>query len=72
MSASVLLVEDDPANRLVLSKTLESVGYQVTTAVDGSSAFELLERMPFDVVVVDMRLSLIHISSSVVKLISRL
>lgn len=56
MSASVLLVEDDPANRLVLSKTLESVGYQVTTAIDGSSAFELLERMLFDVVVVDMRL----------------
>jgi DNA-binding NtrC family response regulator len=56
MSANILLVEDDPAARLALSRMLESVGYQVATAPDGSTAITMLSETSFDVVVSDMRL----------------
>lgn len=40
----VLLVEDDAVTRKTVARTLASLGYQVTEAVDGAEALELLER----------------------------
>ena len=56
MSAAILLVEDDPAARLALSKTLESVGYTVATAPDGTTAIAMIDQHSYDVVISDMRL----------------
>jgi DNA-binding response OmpR family regulator len=39
----ILVVEDDPATRAVLDKTLTAHGYSVTLAGDGLSALELIE-----------------------------
>jgi adenylate cyclase len=52
--ASVLVVDDDPINRTLLAKTLERDGHRVTTAEDGREAWQMLQREPFDVVLLDV------------------
>ena len=52
--ASVLVVDDDPINRALLARTLERDGHVVTTAEDGREAWEMLQREPFDVVLLDV------------------
>ena len=52
--ASVLVVDDDPVNRMLLSRSLERDGHRVTTAEDGQEAWEILQRDPFDVVLLDV------------------
>jgi CheY-like chemotaxis protein len=53
-SASVLVVDDDPVNRLLLSRDLEREGHRVTAVDDGCSALEALRAEPFDVVLLDV------------------
>jgi two-component system cell cycle response regulator len=52
----ILVVDDDPVNRMLLARTLGGQGHLVTTADDGRQALELLhgERAPFDVVLLDI------------------
>jgi len=38
----VLIAEDDPTSRLLLTKVLEKWGYEVTATTDGAEAWELL------------------------------
>lgn len=52
----VLLVEDDSQTRLVLATVLGDMGFQVTSAADGTSALMILETNQFDVVVTDIRM----------------
>jgi adenylate cyclase len=52
--ASVLVVDDDPVNRMLLSRSLERDGHRVTTAEDGRQAWETLQRDEFDVVLLDV------------------
>ena len=52
--ATILLVEDDEANRLVFQHCLVSAGYQVTTANDGVVAMKLLSQQRFEIVLTDM------------------
>ena len=40
----VLVVDDDPAMRRIVSKILDSAGYEVTLAANGSEAFEILQQ----------------------------
>lgn len=56
MRASILLVEDDPTTRLVLSKTLESAGHRVRTADKVKTAIDELTHTTYDIVISDMRL----------------
>ena len=49
----VLVVDDDPSLRELVSTTLKLEGYQTMTAADGVMALELLTRCQFDVVVLD-------------------
>lgn len=51
---SVLLVEDSITTRALLKNILESVGYDVTTAVDGADALATLKNKEFDIVVSDV------------------
>ena len=50
----VLLVEDDPNLRLVYSRFLESVGWEVATAPDGLAGSALVQPDAFDVIVSDI------------------
>ncbi len=52
--ASLLLVDDDESNRDVLSYRLESNGYTVATAADGTEALALIGQRRFDLVLLDI------------------
>src|SRR3954469_6630899 len=50
----VLVVEDEPAVRDALARSLRFEGYEVDTAPDGAAALELLAAQPADAVVLDV------------------
>lgn len=50
----VLVVDDDPMNRLLLRRALEREGLTVEVAVDGGEAWELLGPGGFDLVLLDI------------------
>jgi adenylate cyclase len=52
--ASVLVVDDDPVIRSMLTASLEASGHEVTTAKDGSEALELVRAEGFDVILLDV------------------
>ena len=52
----VLIVDDDPGIRGVLTDLLEDEGYATVVAVHGGEALEVLSRMVVDVVLLDMRM----------------
>ncbi|MCG5214206.1 response regulator transcription factor [Streptosporangium sp. KLBMP 9127] len=54
MSAHVLVVDDEPALREALQASLEFEGYSVGLASDGQAALDTLERVPYDVVLLDV------------------
>lgn len=56
MARSALVVEDDPAIRLVLRSNLESEGYHVHEAESGERAMETMSSEAVDVVLIDLRL----------------
>ena len=51
---SILVVDDQPAVRKVLSWTLETKGYRVLTASDGIEALDALESQPVDLILADI------------------
>src|SRR6056297_3404224 len=53
---SVLLVEDEPAQREVLSYNLEADGFRVTTAENGEEALLLVDEATPDIIVLDWML----------------
>jgi len=65
---SVLVVDDEPALREVLSLRIEDWGYQVTTAADAHDAERLIEESPPDLVLSDVVLP----GTSGVELLKRL
>lgn len=50
----ILIVDDDPVNRMVLHSMLQLHCYKVTEAKDGFEALEILQEQPIDVVVLDI------------------
>jgi CheY-like chemotaxis protein len=54
---TVLVVDDDPGIRTIMSRTMEAAGYSVYAAADGLEALAMLGHAPFiDVVVTDVRM----------------
>ena len=53
---SILVVEDSITSRTLLKNILESSGYRVTTAIDGSDAMSRLKSEEFDIVVSDVEM----------------
>jgi adenylate cyclase len=51
---SVLVVDDDPVTRLMLTGSLERRGLQVALAEDGSQALDLARANAFDVILLDV------------------
>lgn len=52
----ILLVEDNPMNRDMLSRRLESRGYHVATAEDGEEALSVVREVKPDLVLMDLSL----------------
>src|SRR5215218_8562353 len=56
MPATVLIVDDEEAISWALRKAFERLGHRVGVAASAEAAFELAERSPPDVVILDVRL----------------
>ena len=54
MDAHILAVDDEPVNQRLVSKVLTASGFQVTTANNAKEAFELVERIHFDLIILDV------------------
>jgi len=52
----VLVVDDNPGNRDMLSRRLERHGLRVESAANGVEALELLRSLPFDLVLLDLHM----------------
>jgi DNA-binding response OmpR family regulator len=53
-TGTILVVDDDLLNRILLSTNLREDGYTVELAEDGRRALEMLGEQPFDVVLLDL------------------
>lgn len=58
MTCRVLIIDDEPAVRTALERTLRYFGYAVVTAAGGDSAYEILGHETFDAVLLDIRMPL--------------
>jgi two-component system, cell cycle response regulator DivK len=56
MSARILHVEDNPANRMIVRDLLEFQGYQVVDVLDGEAALAAAERERPDLILMDVQL----------------
>ncbi|MBP1657375.1 MAG: Response regulator [Bacteroidetes bacterium] len=54
--SSVLVVDDEEALRSVLSNELINEGYDVQTASDGDDAMAEIDKTPFDLVLLDIKM----------------
>ncbi len=52
----VLLVEDEPSQREILTYNLSAEGFEVITATDGEEALTLVDEMPPDIILLDWML----------------
>ena len=55
---TVLVVDDEAINRLLLVRSLEQEGLRVDTASDGLEALDMLRSRPFDLVLLDILMPL--------------
>ena len=55
-SLAILVVEDDPISRTLASTVLTHNGHSVATAANGVEALWLVERRPFDVILMDVQM----------------
>ena len=56
MSKNVLVIDDEPNMRHMLTALLEKAGYAVTVAADGVDGLSILERKAFDLILCDVRM----------------
>jgi DNA-binding NtrC family response regulator len=56
MTARILIVDDEPGLRRTLERALTAQHYEVVSVADPHSAYEMLAEMPFDLVLLDLRL----------------
>ena len=52
----ILLVDDDPVNLFVLTRSLRVAGFATVSAANGEAALKLIEAEEFDAVVTDVRM----------------
>ena len=60
MTARILVVDDDAPHRSMLKAVLSTEGYQVHEADDGDTACRAVEKMIFDLVLMDLRMKRMH------------
>lgn len=54
--ATLLYIEDNAANRLLVRRVLEAEGYTVLEAADGPSGLEMVHNAPPDLILLDINL----------------
>jgi two-component system cell cycle response regulator DivK len=54
--ATILVVEDNPMNMELTVDLLESYGFEVMQAEDGSQALDVVSKNTFDLILLDMQL----------------
>jgi PAS domain S-box-containing protein len=52
----ILVAEDDPSNQRVIAQMLKSLGYRADTASNGLEVLQALERQPYDLVFMDVKM----------------
>jgi CheY-like chemotaxis protein len=55
-TASILVVEDDQDNQLLISRILQQAGYDVSAAGDGVDALMLIAKRDFDLILSDINM----------------
>ena len=56
MAHRILVVDDSPSVRMMVSNTLKAAGYQVDMAEDGQGALEASQRTSFNAVITDQNM----------------
>jgi len=56
VAARILYIEDNPENRLLVSRVLEADGYEVVEAVDGPSGLKAAQESEPDLILLDIGL----------------
>ena len=56
MSKNILVIDDEPNLRHMLTVVLEKAGYTVSSAADGMEALSLTQTNPFDLILCDLRM----------------
>jgi two-component system response regulator HydG len=56
--ATILVVDDDPGHRTTLETIIRSWGFRVEVADDGSKAVEKVKERPFDLILMDVRMTM--------------
>ena len=54
--ATILVVDDEPVNRLICSHILQQADHQVLTAEDGREAWQCLQQNKIDLLVSDIEM----------------
>lgn len=57
MKEKILVVDDEQSHRTMLKAVLSKEGYEVSEADDGTSAIKAVENDPFDLVLMDIRMT---------------
>jgi two-component system sensor histidine kinase EvgS len=57
---NVLVVDDHPANRLLMCQQLEFLGHRFNVAADGEAGFEAWKSQPFDLVIADCNMPIMN------------
>ena len=55
-ASSLLVVDDNSMNRIMLSRYITKLGYQATLAENGRQALDKLQGQPFDLVLLDVQM----------------
>jgi two-component system KDP operon response regulator KdpE len=56
LKGNVLVTDDDPELRRVLTRTLDALGFQVAESSNGEQALKQIESRPFDAVLLDVNM----------------
>ncbi|QGJ70984.1 Response regulator receiver modulated serine phosphatase [Planctomycetales bacterium 10988] len=59
-AGKILIVDDNPTNRDLAQRRLESQGHSVSVAENGQTALEILRIQPFDVVLLDVMMPILN------------
>ncbi|KAN0007317.1 hypothetical protein ACTFIU_000516 [Dictyostelium citrinum] len=54
--ANILVVEDDPLNRIIASKFLKKLGHKITLAENGLQAVKAVENNQYDIILMDVNM----------------
>ena len=54
--SSILIVDDNRMNRLLLSRGVEQMGHKVSFAEHGKQAFEMIQANPYELILLDVEM----------------